>query len=318
MAQHPIFTPRGIIAVDKQGDRILFLDAETLAITGTIDAMPILPHELVLSPDRSRAFVPAYGDGVHGDNPHPNHRLSVIDLATRRRLPDIDLAPLEAPHTLRFGPDGRLYIACENSAAVAVVDIDAGRVVDTIDTIDTGSTNSHRVAILPERGLICTDNAEDATVSVLDLASRKRVATVRLPAAIAGIAAAPDETHLYCTDAGEPRLWPIALAGFAVEAPIALEGHAKGSQVVRFGPDGGTLLVIGDHEPAVSLIDWPSLHQRPVRVGAKPMDAAFHPDGRSVIVANEDDATLSQIDIAAARVIRTVPAGTGCETLAYF
>lgn len=309
------FSPRGIIAVDKHGDRILFLDPETLAVCGEIPDMPALPHEIALSPDRTFAFVPAYGDGAHGDNPHPNHWLTVIDLARRQRVADIDLTPLEAPHTLRFGPDGNLYVACENSAVVAVID---GRSHALVDRIETGSTNTHRLAILADPPLICTDNEEDASISILSLAERRRIATIRLPAPIAGIEVVPTEARLYCTDASAPRLLPVSLAALAAEAPIPLEGHRKPSQVVRSSPDGRTLLVVGDHEPCVSLIDLDTRHQRIVEVGAKPMDGAFHPDGRTFLLANEADATLSEIDIAAGRVTRTVPVGNGCETLAFF
>jgi DNA-binding beta-propeller fold protein YncE len=60
---------------------------------------------------------------------------------------DIDLRPYIAPHTLRLGPDGLIYITCENSAAVAVIN----RATHTlIDVIDSGSTNGHRLVISPD------------------------------------------------------------------------------------------------------------------------------------------------------------------------
>ncbi|WBO21315.1 YncE family protein [Sphingomonas abietis] len=310
-----MFDPRGIVAVDKRGDRVLFLDADTLAIVGELRDMPALPHELAISPDRAFAYVPAYGDGAHGDNPHPNHRLSVIDLARRTRLCDIDLHPLEAPHTLRFGPDGNLYVACENSAAIAVID---GRDHRLIDKIDTGSANSHRLAILDDPALICTDNEEDASISILDLAERRRIATISLATPIAGIEIVPAEARLYCSDAAAPRLLPISLASLQAEPAIPLEGHRKPCQVVRLSPDGRQLIVIGDHEPVVSLIDLESRAQRAIGVGAKPMDGGFHPDGRTFLLANEEDGTVSEIDLAAGLVRRTVRVGEGCETLAYF
>jgi DNA-binding beta-propeller fold protein YncE len=307
--------PRGIIAVDKVGDRILFLDPRSLAIISEIRDMPCLPHELTLSPDRSRAFVPAFGDGAHGDNPHPNHLLSVIDLDRRVRLSDIDLSPLHAPHTLRFAPDGLLYVACEDSGKIAVVDVDKGRVVDRVET---GSTNSHRLVVLGARGLICTDNEEDGSISLIDIKQRCLLGKIALPDPIAGIAASPDEATLYCTSGREPRVWPVSVADGAVGVPIDLRDHEKSAQVIRVTRDGKRLVVVGDQEPVVTVIDITTPEQRSVRVGAKPMDGAFHFDGKTFLLANEESATLSEIDLNSGRVTRTASVGTGCETLAYF
>ena len=41
-----------------------------------------------------------------------------------RYVATIDLSPYIAPHTLKLGPDGLIYITCENSAVVAVIDRD--------------------------------------------------------------------------------------------------------------------------------------------------------------------------------------------------
>jgi hypothetical protein len=45
------------------------------------------------------------------------------------------------------GPDGLIYITCENSAVVAVIDRATNKVVDAIDS---GSTNGHRLIIAPD------------------------------------------------------------------------------------------------------------------------------------------------------------------------
>jgi len=308
-------SPKGLIVIDKQGDRILFLDPLSLRTLEAIEDMPKLPHELAISPDQTRAYVPAYGDGVHGDNPHPNHLISVIDLQERRRLDDIELQPLQAPHTLRFGRDGLLYICCEKSAVIAIYDPQQGGMVGEIET---GSANSHRLAILPQRAWICTDNEEDASVSILDIAARSLVGRIQLPCAIAGIAAAKDESAVVVTSADHPEILILDVEGREVRKKITLQGHDKPGQVVRFSPDGRWLLVVGDHEPVISLIEIGGDDQRTIRVGKKPMDGVFHPNGRSLLIANEGDATLSQIDLVTGRVLRTVACGSGCETLGYF
>ncbi len=90
-------------------------------------------HELLIVPETGLAYVPIYGDGIHGRNPNPGHTLCIIDLARREHVGDIDLRPYIAPHTLKLGPDGLIYVTCENSAVVAVVDPKARKVVEAIE-----------------------------------------------------------------------------------------------------------------------------------------------------------------------------------------
>ena len=89
--------------------------------------------------------MPIFGDGIHGRNPNPQHLLCVFDLEKRTLLTTIDLRPCIAPHTLKLGPDGLIYITCENSAKVAVIDRATNKVVDVIDVwLDQLSSLDHR------------------------------------------------------------------------------------------------------------------------------------------------------------------------------
>src|SRR6478736_6708251 len=105
---------RGMIAVDKIGCKILFLNPQTYAIEAVLDGFQKTVHELLVVPETGRAYVPIFGDGIHGRNPNPGHTLHVIDLHRRARVADIDLQPFIAPHTLKRAPDGLIYITCEN------------------------------------------------------------------------------------------------------------------------------------------------------------------------------------------------------------
>jgi hypothetical protein len=66
---------RGLIAVDKVGNRVqvgnrvLFLDPGTYDTELTLEGFAPKVHELLIAPDRRFAYVPIYGDGIHGDNP---------------------------------------------------------------------------------------------------------------------------------------------------------------------------------------------------------------------------------------------------------
>src|ERR1041385_1264142 len=93
---------RGLIAVDKMGGKVLFLDPTTYETEVVIDGFPRTVHELLIVPESGLAYVPIFGDGVHGRNPNPQHFLCVFDLNKRAHVGTIDLRPYIAPHTLKL------------------------------------------------------------------------------------------------------------------------------------------------------------------------------------------------------------------------
>src|SRR3982751_2532789 len=185
----PMANARGLIAVDKMGTKVLFLNPVTYATEVVLDGFDKTVHELLVMPDISRSYVPIFGDGIHGRNPNPQHWLCVFDLEKRALLTTIDLRPYIAPHTLKLGPDGFIYITCENSAKVVVIDPRHNRVVEALDS---GSTNGHRLIIAPDGSRLYTENEEDATVSVIDLPARKLIDKIQTPHPVAGIALSAD------------------------------------------------------------------------------------------------------------------------------
>ena len=61
----------GLIAIDKVGNQVLFLDPDSYATVLTLDGFAPRVHEVLVAADRHIAYVPIYGDGIHGKNPHP-------------------------------------------------------------------------------------------------------------------------------------------------------------------------------------------------------------------------------------------------------
>src|SRR5258708_23844915 len=171
-------TSRGMIAVDKIGTKVLFLNPVSFETEVVLDGFPRTVHELLVVPDTGLAYVPIFGDGIHGRNPNPGHLLCIIDLEKRAHVGDIDLTPYIAPHTLRLAPDGMIYITCENSAVVAVVDRSTHKLVDAIDS---GSTNGHPLVISPDGPRLYTHNAADGTLSVIHLPRRTLLAQIATP-----------------------------------------------------------------------------------------------------------------------------------------
>ena len=82
----------GLVMIDKRGNLVRFFDPATLKETATLD-IGGPPHELAISPDRKEAYIPIYGDGVYGNNPHPGHIIAVVDLTTRKQTGTITSRP---------------------------------------------------------------------------------------------------------------------------------------------------------------------------------------------------------------------------------
>ena len=304
---------RGMIAVDKMGTKVLFLDPVTYQTQVVLDGFPRTVHELLVMPEAGVAYVPIFGDGVHGRNPNPGHLLCVIDLKTRARADDIDLRPLIAPHTLKLGPDGLIYITCENSAAVAVIDPKTNTVVGTIDS---GSTNGHRLIISPDGQRLYTENEEDATVSVIDLPARKLLGKIATPRPLAGIAISADGATVVAVDDAEPKLILIDARAGKVREEVVLKDVPKAAQIARYAPDNSMIGVTSLNSDTVSLVDPAFREQTAIKVGSQPMDMAFR--GDELFVACQGDGSVHVIDIPGRRHKARFQAGTGCESLGFF
>jgi DNA-binding beta-propeller fold protein YncE len=303
----------GLIAIDKIGGKVIFIDPASCATIGVLDDFERNPHELLIIHETQTAYVPIFGNGVHGRNPKPGHLLSVVSLKTRTHSGDVDLSPLVAPHGLRLAPDGMIYLTCENSGVVAIVD---HRRCEVVGTIETGSTNAHRLALAPDGRTLYTENEEDASISVLDLPTRKLVRQVATLHPLAGIAISPDGKLVVVVSDSEPVLFFIDTASHELVRTVALEGATVPAQIARFSPDGRVLLVTSVRGGTATLIDPPFGRQLTVPVGKQPMDGTFH-DGK-LFVACQGDGSIHVIDVAERHWLRSFAAGTGCETLGFF
>ena len=196
-------------------------------------------HELLVVPETGLAYVPIFGDGIHGRNPNPGHLLCIFDLDKRAHVGDIDLRPCIAPHTLKLGPDGLIYITCENSAVVAVIDRSTHKVVDAIDS---GSTNGHRLIISPDGQRLYTENEEDATVSVIDLPKRKLLGKIKTPRPLAGIAISADGRTVVAVDDDRAGAVPDRhRERDGSPTPCGSKALPRPAQIARYSPDNSLI-----------------------------------------------------------------------------
>jgi DNA-binding beta-propeller fold protein YncE len=304
---------QGMIAVDKMGGQVLFLNPTTFETEIAIGGFPRTVHELLIVPETGLAYVPIYGDGIHGRNPNPGHVIALIDLKKRAHIGNIDTSPYVSPHTLKRAPDGMIYVTCENSAVVAVIDPVANKVVDAIPC---GSTNAHRLIISPDGRRLYTENEEDAEISVIDLPGRKLIGKIKTPHALAGIAITADGKTLIAVDDEQPALFLIDADRSEVVRTIALEDIPKPAQIARFSPDYSVLAVSSVAGDTVTLFDGALKAQTAIPVGKGAMDMAFR--GDDLFVGCQFDGSVHVVDVPGRRVKQVFAAGVGCESLGFF
>jgi DNA-binding beta-propeller fold protein YncE len=306
--------------VDKVGGRIRFFDPSTDMEVASLEASAepgVKPHELAISPDHKTAYVTVYGDGVYGKNPHPGHTIAIVDLATRKMVGIIDVSPYQAPHGIQIDTAGRLYVACDLSRKVLVLDPKKRRIETRIDVAGTG----HWIALLPNASKLYVANKNDKPfISVIDLKLGKMIGQVPMPNGTQGIVASPDGKTVLAADFSEPYIHVISTRTDTEIDRVKVQEADKGLYKIFFSPDGMRMLTCLP-SGQVNIFNAANLHapQRVVKsAGTALMGFAFSADGRTALVGNHGEGTVSRIDLEAGTVVKTFPAGQGVETLAYF
>ena len=307
---------KGLFLVDKLGAHLRFFDPVTYKETANIET-PANPHDFVLSADHKTAYVPIYGDGVYGRNPHPGHEIEIVDLAEHKITGVIDIGPWRAPHGIQIDRDGTLYVTCDLDRKVLVIDPLTKTIKSTIDTEGTG----HWIAMVPDGSKLCAANKNDKPfITVIDLKSRKISARVPAMTGVQGIAAAPDGKSVVALDLSAPEMLVIDPATDRVTERIPLKDQTRGAYKPYFTPDGSKLLTMSENPPVIDIFDAHNLRgaQTVIPVGKDPMGLAFSADGRTALVANHGDGTVSIVDLNTSAVTGNFHAGTGIETLTWY
>ena len=115
------------------------------------------PHEVVASSDGKLAFVSNYGFGAY-------NTISVIDLATQKALPPVDLGTLRGPHGLAFA-GGKVYFTAEVNKVIGRYDPSTGK-IDWV--LGTGQNRTHMIWVSKDLDRIFTSNVNSATISSIE------------------------------------------------------------------------------------------------------------------------------------------------------
>ena len=335
---HPIPTAgsnttgtRGIVAVDKVGNKIRFYDPGSLAEIKVIDGPEPCVHELAIAHDHTRAYVPLYGDGIYGNNKKPNNKVLVLDLE-RQEIADLITLGDEfvAPHGMVTTADGKLWVVCDIPRKLVLLD-PARRAVEAAYDVDV--KGPHLICASPDGSRLYI-SAKEGDITVFDTAARAfagRV-SVRAPgvesgngSGTEGITPTPDGTRLIAIDNDRGDLRVIDTATLREIDRVPMVGQAfsnpKRSRLgkLMFSPDGRHLVVTAYTSGNCWLLDAGDYRKQTlVPVAKGPMGMAFPLGGTSVIVTNHDSGLLTRIDLASKAAVAAYDGGAGIEVLTFY
>lgn len=172
-----------LIVLNKSDHTASLIDLASKEIRATIPT-GVGPHEVAVSPDGKRAVVANYGTGTN-----PSSSLTVIGIPERSKLKEIDLGEYRRPHDIAWLQNDDVAVTVEGSRALILVDVGRGTVRDAIDT---DQNISHMVVVTPQGNRAFVANIGSGSVTVLDLANRKRLANITTGAGAEGIDITPN------------------------------------------------------------------------------------------------------------------------------
>jgi YVTN family beta-propeller protein len=200
------------------------------------------------------------------------------------------------PTRLARSPDGRrLYAACGNLEALAVVDPAARKL---LNMLPVGGFPSSIAVGSDGRVFVNSSNS----VAVVDADGSRVIERIAMPARPTSLALAADESKLYViTDSDE--LSAVDLATRALAGKVRV-GTLPGQIAVR--PHGSEAFVPLGRAPGglVAVVDLVALRVvDTIAVGANPTRVAFLPDGSLAYVLNNESRSVSIVD-AETRAVR--------------
>lgn len=304
----------GWLLVTNKGDCTLsIVDPTTNREIAAIPHEGVTGHEIAVSLDGKRAFVPIYSDANVGEPGTDGQLVRVFDLEKRKIVGTIDFGKGVRPHcAVVCRQSGLLYVTTELDISVTIVD---PVTLVILGSVPTGAALSHMLAITRDGHRGYTANIADGTVSVLDLEKKSLLKTIPISRMTQRISLSVDDRYVFTADQCEPRIAVIDTQVNEVTKWIALPGIAFGTAPT---PDGRFLFVALPHINEVAIVDLATMKvARTVKVPPSPQEVLVRPDCAVAYVSCDASKQVAVINVAEARLETLIAVGTDADGLAW-
>ena len=309
----PVFGQKPAMAiVEKKAGKVGFYTAEGARV-GEV-AVGTYPHEMAFSLDRRLLYVSDNGVEWMTDTGKGVNTLSVIDVASRKKVDVIDLGTYHRPHGLLVLPKtGQLIVTIENPHGLLLVDPGAKKV---LRKYDTKGEAPHMVMLGPNAETAWASNANSGQLAVVNIATgnvEKLIPTGKNPQ---GAVMTKDGKWIYLTNTASNTISVIDAAKREIVGEIKTgDGPAR----IVLSPDEGTLIYNLLPGEGVAFADVKTRTQTGiVKLPGRPLSISRSADGRTVYLGIQDSDKVAVVSVPDRKIIRVfdTPKGAGPDTVA--
>ena len=297
-----------LLVLNKEDATLVIVNPESGAVLGTVPTGQG-PHELVTSADGKTAFASNYGTG-----PAPGHTISMIDIASRKELRRIDVAPMSRPHGLAVAT-GKLYFTAEADKKVARYD----PATDKIDwQFETGQNGTHMVLPTKDARTIFTSNIGSNSVSIIQQAADGSWAqtVIAVGKGPEGLDLSPNGRELWSAHSQDGGVSIIDIAAKKVSQTLGV--GTKRSNRIKFTPDGKFVLISDLEAGEVIVVDAASRKEiKRLALGKMPEGILIPPGASRAFVAVNGNNHVAVVDLNTWEVRKKIPTGVGPDGMAW-
>lgn len=284
---------RALLVLSKTDRTLSIVDPTTLAVVARVPVGPD-PHEVIASADGRIAYVSNYGAGAYNTITPVDlvgqQALPIIDLGALRGPHGLAVAGgkvwftaeaakavgrydpaarsvdwvlgtgQDRTHMLVVSADGKRVVTSNvNSATVTIAELSSGGAsrVDWAETVVPVGRGAEGIDVSPDGREAWVANAQDGTISVIDLTGKAVVQT--LAADVRGanrLKFTPDGMLVFVSTLGGPDVTVLRAAARAVVKRVPV---GRGAAGIVMQPDGARAYVACTPDDSVAVIDVRSL-----------------------------------------------------------
>jgi YVTN family beta-propeller protein len=302
----PLFSQQPTIAVvEKKAGKVGFYDAGGKRL-GEVK-VGNFPHETAFSPDGKLLYVTDNGLLWLTDPGEGVNTISIIDVATRKKVGVIDLGNYRKPHGIEvLQKTGQIVVTIENPDGLLLVDPVARKV---LKKYDVKGKHPHMVTLGPGGENAYVSNAQSGDVSVVNLASGKVLKVLKTGENPQGGVLTKDGKTLYI---GNEANGLISIIDTATNKVVGEIKTSIGPGRVCLTPDEKTLVYNIQKGQGAGFADVKSRKEiADIKLPGAPLSASLSRDGRTAYFGIMDSDEVAVVSVPERKIIRIIPTPTG-------